>query len=101
MGGFLLARVGEPGTMTAGKQTTGIVQLGDLAAAISTVRIYRTDKPRPIAAKATWRPHNREPRRHIIPAATVRVIPVFQVDAMPSGLDIDRRHSLGILPPNP
>src|SRR5262249_2295261 len=39
MGGFLLARIGKPRTMTAGKQTTGLVQHSDLSAAISTVRV--------------------------------------------------------------
>ena len=52
MGGFLLARVGEPRTMTAVKETASLVQLSNFAAAISTVRAYRTDKPWPIPAKA-------------------------------------------------
>ena len=101
MGRFLLARVGEPKTMTAGKQTTGLVQLSDLAAAISAVRIYRTGKPWPVATKATWRPYNREPLLQIGPALTVRATSVFQDYAMSFRLDIDRRYPLAILLPGP
>src|SRR5262249_50839215 len=101
MGRFLLARVGKPRTMTAGKQTTGLVQLSDLAAAISTVRVCRTDKPRPIATKSTWLPYNREPLLQISPALTVRATSVSQDYAMSFRLDIDRRHSLAILLPSP
>src|SRR5215469_14577055 len=101
MGGFLLARVGKPITMTAGKQSTGIVQLGDLAAAINAVRVYRTDKPWPIATKATWRPRNRELLFHTSPVPTGRATSVFQGHAMPFRLDMDRRHPLAILPPSP
>ena len=101
MGRFLLARVGEPKTMTAGKQTTGLVQLSDLAAAISAVRIYRTGKPWPLATKATWRPYDREPLLHISPALTVPATSVFQGYTVSFRLDIDRRHPLAILRPNP
>ena len=101
MGGFLLARVGKPRTMTAGKQTAGLVQLGDLAAAISAVRVYRTDKPWPLAAKAAWRPSNRELLLRISPILTVWASSVFQGYAMSFRLDIDRRHPLSILPPSP
>src|SRR6516165_6503501 len=99
MGGFLLARVGKPRTMTAGKQTASLVQLGDLAAAISTVRVYRTNKPWPISTKSTWRPRNRELLLHTSPVATVRATSVFQGYAMRLRLDIDRRHPFAILPP--
>jgi len=101
MGGFLLARVGKPKTMTAGKQTTGIIQLSDLAAAISAVRICRTGKPWPLATKAAWRPRNRELLLHTSAVLTVPAISVFQGYAMPFRLDIDRRHPLAILPPSP
>src|SRR5262249_38912450 len=101
MGGFLLARIGEPRTMTAGKQTAGLVELGDLAAAISTVRVYRTGKPWPLATKSTWRPRDREPLLHIRPALTVPATSVFQGYAMSFRLDMDRRHPLAILPPSP
>src|SRR5215469_9870009 len=101
MGGFLLARIGKPITMTAGKHTTGMVELSDFPAAISTVRGYRTDKPWPVASKATWRPYNREPLLHISPALTVRATSVFQGYAMSLRLDIDRRHPLAVLPPSP
>src|SRR6516165_8534494 len=101
MGGFLLARVGKSRTMTASKQTTGLVQLGDLAAAINTVRVHRTDKPWPIATKAAWRPHNRESLLHISPIPTVRATSEFQGYAMSFRLDNNRRRQLAILPPNP
>jgi hypothetical protein len=101
MGGFLLARVGKPRTMTAGKQTTGLVQLSDLAAAISAVRVDRTDKPWPIPAKAAWRPRNRELLLRISPVATVRTTSVFQGYAMSFRLDLDRRHPFAILLPSP
>jgi hypothetical protein len=101
MGGFLLARVGNPRTMTAGKQTASLLQLSDLAAAISAVRVYRTGKPWPIATKATWRPHNREPLLHTSPALTAPATAVFQGYAMSFRLDIDRCHPLAILPPSP
>src|SRR5262249_16731356 len=101
MGGFLLARVGEPRTMTAGKQTAGLVQLSDLAAAICAICIYRTGKPWPLATKAAWRPRNRELLLHTGPLLTVPAISVFQGYAMPFRLDIDRRHPLAILPPSP
>ena len=89
MGSFLLARVGEPRTMTAGKQVASLVQLSDLAAAISTVRVYRTDKPWPIATKATWRPRNRELLLHTGPVPTVPAASVFQGYEMRLRLDID------------
>src|SRR5215472_4492728 len=101
MGGFLLARVGEPRTVTAGKQMAGLVQLSDLAATISTVRVYRTDKPWPIPTKAAWRPYNRETLLQISPARTVRATSVFQGCAMSLRLDIDRSHPLAILDPRP
>src|SRR5690242_1548036 len=97
MGGFLLARVGKPITLATGKQTTGLVQLSDLAAAINTLRVYQTDKPWPIPTKAAWRPYNREPLLHISPALTVRATSVFQGYAMSLRLDIDRRRPLAIL----
>jgi hypothetical protein len=87
--------------MTAGKHTTGMVELRDLAAAISTVRVYRTDKPWPISTKSAWRPRNRELLLRINPFATVRAISVFQGHAMSFRLDIDRRHPLAILRPSP
>jgi hypothetical protein len=96
MGGFLLARVGKPVTLTAGKQATGLVQLSDLAAAISTFRVYRTDKPWPLATKAAWRPRNRELLLHTSPVLTVPAISVFQGYAVSFRLDIDRRHPLAI-----
>src|SRR6516165_3580772 len=101
MGSFLLARVGEPRTMTAGKQVAGLVQLSDLAAAISAVRVYRTGKPWPLATKATWRPYDRELLLHTGPVPTMRATSVFQGHAMPFRLDMDRRHPLAILPPSP
>src|SRR6516225_4164676 len=101
MGSFLLARVGEPRTMTAGKQTASLVQLSDLAPAISAVRVYRTDKPWPIATKATWRPRNRELLLHTSPVPTVPATSVFQSYAMSFRLDIDRGHPLAVLPPSP
>src|SRR6516164_6630372 len=101
MGGFQLARVGKPRTMTAGKQTAGLVQLSNLAPAIDAVRVYRTDKPGPIATKAALRPYNRESLLHISPIPTVRATSVFQAYAMSFRLDIDRRHPLAILPPRP
>src|SRR5262249_19236224 len=101
MGRFLLARVGKPRTMTAGKQTTGLVELSDLAAAISAVRVYRTDKPWPLTTKATWRPYDRELLLHTRPALTVPATSVFQGYAMLFRLDIDRGHPLAILPPSP
>src|SRR5215472_15384013 len=82
MGRFLLARVGKPRTMTAGKQTASLVQLSDLAAAISAVRIYRTGKPWPLATKATWRPYDRELLLHTGPVRTVPATSVFQGYAM-------------------
>src|SRR5215831_18365867 len=101
MGGFLLARVGKPRTLTAGKQTASLVQLSDLAAAISAVRVYRTDEPWPLATKAAWRPRNRELLLHTNPVLTVPAISVFQGYAMPFRLDMDRRHPLAILLPRP
>src|SRR5215472_10563838 len=101
MGGFLLAHVSEPRTLTAGKYTTSLVQLSDLAPAISAVRVYRTDKPWPLATKAAWRPGNRELLLHTSPVLTVPAISVFQGYAMPFRLDMDRRHPLAILPPSP
>src|SRR6516164_8177661 len=101
MGGFLLARIGKPRTLTAGKQTTGLVQLSNLAATISTVRVYRTDKPWPISTKSTWLPYNREPLRQISPALTVPATSVFQGYVMSFCLDIDRRDALAILLPGP
>src|SRR5215472_6773321 len=81
MGRFLLARVGEPRTLTAGKQTASLVQLSDLAAAISAVRVYRTDKPWPIATKAAWRPRNRELLLHTSPVQYI-----YASAALDSGL---------------
>src|SRR5215469_8826048 len=101
MGGFLLARVGKPITMTAGKQTAGIVQLGDLAAAIIAVHVHRTDKPGPIATKPTRRPRNRELLLHTSPVPTVPATSEFQGYAMSFRLDIDRRHPFANLPPSP
>ena len=87
--------------MTAGEQTAGMVELSDLAAAISTVRVYRTDEPWPIATKSTRRPRNRELLLRISPVATVRATSVFQGYALSFRLDIDRRHPLSILLPGP
>src|SRR5262249_36950918 len=78
MGGFLLAHVSEPRTLTAVKQTTSLVQLSDLAPAISAVRVYRTDEPWPLATKAAWRPRNRELLLHTGPVLTVPASSVFQ-----------------------
>jgi hypothetical protein len=59
MGGFLLARVGESRTLTAGKQTTGMVQLSDLAAARAnpaSVESLACVNPVNIRAALSWRP---------------------------------------------
>src|SRR5215469_3437338 len=77
--------------MTAGKQTASLVQLSDLAAAISAVRVYRTDEPWPIAAKATSRPHNRELLLHTgpvptVPATSVSVSTLIDATRSPSCL---------------
>src|SRR6516165_3304144 len=101
MGSFLLARVGKPRTLTAGKQRASLVQLSDLAAAISAVRVYRTDKPWPLATKAAWRPRNSELLLHTNPVSTVPATSVFQGYAISFRFDIDRRHPLAILPPSP
>jgi hypothetical protein len=74
--------VGKPIAMTAGKQATGIVQLGDLAAAIGAVRAYRTDKPRPFAAKTARRPRDGHALLHISPilggnGCDVLLVPTF------------------------
>src|SRR6516162_9660036 len=87
--------------MTAGKQVASLVQLSDLAAAISAVRVYRTGKPWPIATKATWRPRNRELLLHTSPLPTVPATSEFQDYAMSFRLDIDRRHPFAILLPGP
>src|SRR5947207_2565581 len=101
MGGFLLACVGEPRASTASERTTGVVELGDPVAAISAVRAFRTDKPRPITTKSTWRPCNRELLLHTGPVLTVPATSVFQGYAMSFRLDIDRCHALAVLPPSP
>jgi hypothetical protein len=72
-----------------------------LTAAIGAVRVYRTDKPRPIAAKSTWRPRNWKLLLHTSPVPTVWETSVFQGYAMSFRLDINRRHPLAILRPNP
>jgi hypothetical protein len=57
--------------MTAREQATGIVQLSDLPAAIGAVRVYRTDKPRPFATKAAWRPRGGDALFYIKPILAV------------------------------
>ena len=51
-----MARIGKPIAVTAGEQSPGAVQLGDLAAAIDSVCSNRTHKPRPLSTERTGCP---------------------------------------------
>jgi hypothetical protein len=75
--------------VTAGEQSPGAVQLGDLAAAIGSVCSNRTYKPWSLSTETTRRPFDVETLLDIAPILATGAALVFQRYGMAIGFDVD------------